>query len=287
MIGGRFRRRLFELLEGRSHDRRARIVAGALMALIMVNVAAIVLESEEPLSRQHEGFFRWFELVSVAIFTVEYVCRVWTCTEAPEFRRGFGRLRFLLTPLALIDLAAIAPFYLSAALIDLRILRTLRLVRLMRVFKLGRYSEALATLKRVFVAKKEELTVSVLVVLLLMLLGSGLMYMVEREAQPEAFSSIPAALWWASVTLSTVNYVDVHPVTPTGRVLGVLLALLDLALLAVPTGILGSGFVEEFQSTRAGQSGRCPRCGASWGGDTSLPRRAPPALMGDAQDVDR
>jgi len=176
----------------------------------------------------------------------------------------------MLTPLALVDLLAILPFYLSATVIDLRSLRLLRLFRLVRVFKLGRYSDAASTLRRVFGAKKEELAVSVLM-LLLMTLGSALMYEAENESQPEVFSSIPEAFWWASMTMSNVNYVDVHPITPLGRFIGVALTLLDVALLAVPTAILGSGFVEEFHKSK--ESPLCPHCGQSIEGVRSTPKR--------------
>lgn len=258
----RLKRKLFSVLEGTSNNRAARIFAVAMMSLIVINVIAVVLESEEGLAAYREHFW-WFEVISVAAFTLEYALRVWSCTDARDAGHAFTeRLRFIAAPLALIDLFAIAPFYLSylsAGFVDLRFLRTFRLFRLVRVLKLGRYSAAGAKLRNVFVSKREELTVSVIVVLLLMLLGSGLLYLAEREAQPGAFASIREAFWWAILTLSAVNYVDATPITPVGRVIGVVLALLNLALLAIPTGIIGSGFVEEFQRQRA--PAVCPACG--------------------------
>lgn len=259
----RLKQKLFTLLEGRSNDRAAWIFAVAMMSLIVTNVIAVILVSEETLAAPYRDVFWWFEVFSVAVFTLEYALRVWACSDATDVRMALReRLRFVANPLALIDLFAIAPFYLSylsAGFVDLRFLRTFRLFRLVRVLKLGRYSAAGATLRNVFVSKREELTVSVVVVLLLMLLGSGLLYLAEREAQPGAFASIREAFWWAILTLSAVNYVDATPITPIGRVLGVLLALLNLALLAIPTGIIGSGFVEEFQRRREPAS--CPACG--------------------------
>jgi voltage-gated potassium channel len=256
----RLKRRVFDVLEGRATDSTAQWFAAGMIILIAANVLAVVLQSVESIAGRHERLFWHFEVVSVGIFTVEYLFRLWASADTKDFRTGLTKMiRFAFSPLALVDLAAIAPFYLSAVTVDLRLLRTIRIIRLVRVLKLGRYSAALATIKNVLLAKKEELAVSVIVILLLMLLGSGLLYMAERDAQPDAFASIIDAFWWAILTLSTVDYVDARPITPVGRFLGMALALLDLALLCVPTGILGSGFVEEFERHR--EPDACPRCG--------------------------
>lgn len=253
--------KLHALLEGEADaSRGARAFDVAMVLLIALNVIAVILESVDRFATDYEAVFRWIEIVSVIIFTAEYVARLWTCTEDRDYREPIrGRVRFALTPLAVIDLVAIVPFYVPAFMFDLRILRMLRLLRLLRVLKLGRYSEALTTIWNVLIAKKEELAMSMLATLFLMIVGSGLLYVVEHKVQPDAFDSIPAAMWWATVTLSAVDYIDVRPITPVGRLLGVILALLDVSLLAIPTGILGSGFVEEFQRRRGTQT--CDVCG--------------------------
>jgi voltage-gated potassium channel len=165
--------------------------------------------------------------------------------------------------MAIVDLLAILPFYAPMVVrLDLRFLRALRLIRILRLLKLGRYSQAMQTIARVVVAKKEELLVTAFVVFILLLLGSAGLYYAEHDAQPEAVPSIPAAMWWGVVTLSTVGYGDIVPVTPAGRFLGAVVALLGIGMFALPTGILGAAFVEEVRRRRAATR-VCPHCGRS------------------------
>jgi len=128
--------------------------------------------------------------------------------------------------------------------LDLRFIRAVRLFRLFRLFKMGRYSKAVFIFKKVLKEKKEELVLVIFVVLLLLIIFSSLMYFIEKEAQPEAFSSIPEAMWWGIITLTTVGYGDVYPITPLGKILGALIAFLGIGMFALPAGILGSGLVE-------------------------------------------
>lgn len=255
--------RTHQILEvARPGDRASRAFDLFILSLIAANVAVIILESVEGIYVKAPAAFKWFEIVSVAIFTIEYVLRVWSCIEAPEYAaRVKGRLRFMITPLALIDLFAVLPFYLPFTGLDLRFVRAVRLVRLFRVMKVARYSKAVKTLGRVLAAKKEELGVTLFVLFLLLIFASTLMYYAERDAQPEQFASIPAAMWWAVATLTTVGYGDVYPVTPVGKVIACVIAILGIGMFALPTGILGAGFVEEIQS-RKRQPMLCPRCGA-------------------------
>ena len=151
----------------------------------------------------------------------------------------------MLTPLAIIDLLAILPFYLPMIIpLDLRFIRAVRLFRLFRLFKMGRYSKAVFILKKVLKEKKEELVLIIFVIFLLLIIFSSLMYFIEKEAQPEAFSNIPEAMWWGIITLTTVGYGDVYPITPLGKILGALIAFLGIGMFALPAGILGSGLVE-------------------------------------------
>lgn len=172
-----------------------------------------------------------------------------------------GKDRYILTPLALVDLVAILPFYVPMLVhLDLRTVRAIRLLRVFRLFKMGRYSESVRTLGRVFRAKKEELIVTTFMVFLLLEVASTLIFFAENEAQPEAFSSVPAAMWWGVTTLTTVGYGDVYPITLLGKVLGAIVAILGIGMFALPAGILGSGFVEEIQRTRRTVR-LCPHCG--------------------------
>lgn len=171
-----------------------------------------------------------------------------------------GRLRFIIKPLPVIDLLAILPFYLSFVPIDLRFIRVFRLFRIFRVAKLGRYSSSVRLLGRVVRNKKEELVITGMVMILLVVLTSSFMYFAENEAQPNKFPDIPTTMWWSVVTLTTVGYGDVYPVTGTGKFFAAIIAILGIGMFALPTGILGAGFVEEIQKRRS-KKPVCSHCG--------------------------
>lgn len=263
------RKRTFEILEpGSQGDLTSKIVDLLIMSLILLNVAAVILETVHGVQARFGAFLHIFDLFSVGVFTVEYVLRVWSCTSDERFTHPVkGRLRFMVRPMAVIDLLAILPFFLPRLFpMDMREVRVLRLFRLLRIFKLGRYSTALQLLGRVLFNKKEELAVGLMVMLILLVFASSSMYYVEREAQPEAFSSIPAAMWWSIVTLTTVGYGDVSPVTPLGKVLAAFVALIGVGTFALPTAILANGFTQEINRRHkdCGQP-RCPHCGGPIG----------------------
>ena len=268
---GPTRRRLFELLEaGRDDDIASRIVDAALMTLILVNVLCATLESIPELHARFEDEFLWIEIFSVAVFTLEYVLRIFCVVEHDDPRYHhplWGRMRYAVSPMALIDLLAIAPFYLVAgAGADLRIVRTLRLLR---ILKLAHYFSALGVLIDVIRTERAAFGAAYFLIALGITLASSGIYITEHEAQPEAFGSVPAALYWAIVTLTTVGYGDVVPVTPAGRVLGVIVMMLGVGTLAIPTGILATGFTLELRRRRDRAEARenvararhCPGCG--------------------------
>jgi len=255
--------RVYHIIEkGTADDLPSRLFDFAIMGLISLNVVMVILETVPQFSAQYGWWFRAFEILSVGVFSGEYILRVVTCTAAPKYAHPvMGRFRFMLTPLALIDLLAIVPFYLQAIMVlDLRFVRMVRLLRLFQLFKMGRYVRSLRVLGRVVWEKREELQVVAVVLLIMLVITSSLMYFVEHEAQPEAFSSIPAAMWWGIVTLTTVGYGDVYPVTPLGRFLGTIIAVLGVGMFALPAGILSSGFIEAIQE-RKKQENLCPHCG--------------------------
>ncbi len=169
--------------------------------------------------------------------------------------------------MALIDLAAILPFYLPMIInLDLRFLRILRLTRIFRILKINRYTESLEMIKVVLYKKKEELGVTTFVTFLLLLFSSSLMYYIETEAQPEAFPNIIASFWWGVATLTTVGYGDVYPITVIGKILSGIIALLGIGLVALPTGIISSGFMDEMNQKRKSEreykkKNYCPYCG--------------------------
>ncbi|WP_416671127.1 ion transporter [Egbenema bharatensis] len=258
------KRRTFEIVETTGTDSLgSRIFDSIILSLIFFNILALVLETVDEVRIEFSGLFSGFEQTSLTVFTIEYLLRLWCCTTSPHYRHPvWGRLRWMVTPLAIVDLIAVLPFYLAIALgLPARSLITLRAFRFFRVFKAGRYFESLHSILRVFYRKREALYISLMTVLILLLIASSLMYLIEHNAQPEAFGSIPATLWWGISTLTTVSYGDVYPITPLGRFLGGIVSILGIGLFALPTSILASGFTEEFELEHESQDAICPHCG--------------------------
>ncbi|MFP8952528.1 ion transporter [Natrialbaceae archaeon A-arb3/5] len=242
-----------------------------IMGLILLSVVSIILETVDPVEQQYGTLFRNFEYISVTIFTIEYSLRIWSITSHEGYSAIKGRLEYATNPYMVIDLLAILPFFLGG-IVDLRFLRVIRLFRVFRVFKLARYSTSIQTMGAVLKKKKPDLIISVVVTAILLVLASSGIYYVEHQAQPEIFSSIPAAFWWAVVTMTTVGYGDVTPVTQAGQVLGGVVAFLGIGLFALPASILASGFIEEatgeddteefeFDEDDITQYKHCPHCG--------------------------
>jgi voltage-gated potassium channel len=239
----------------------SQVVSTIIGLLIGLNVLAIILESVPSIYRSRGGGFWTFEVFSVAVFSIEYVLRIWSCTANSEYAHPIvGRARFALKPLQIIDLLAVLPFYISFGYGDLRFLRLFRLTRIFRIAKLTRYSQALRLMQRVVREKREELAVTVYLTGLLLVCASILMYYVENIAQPDKFSNVFAAMWWSVVTVTTVGYGDVYPITPLGKLLGSAVALVGIGLFALPAAIVTAGFLEELgRRKRPGR--RCPHCG--------------------------
>ncbi|MDR2564727.1 MAG: ion transporter [Bifidobacteriaceae bacterium] len=241
------KRLVYSVIKDRPDTAAGRIFSVSMSALILVNVVFVLLDTMRQQPATLAAASRVVEVVSVGIFSVEYLLRLWTADLLyPDSSPALARFRYVRSGMAVIDLVSILPFYLATLmLVDLRILRVLRLVRLARVFKLGRYFEGLATVGRVLRKSAPSLASSISVVVLLMIVASVLEYYAENRSQPELFDSAFAALWWAVATITTVGYGDVYPVTPVGQVIGAVIALLGVALVAIPTGIISAGFVEE------------------------------------------
>ncbi len=246
----RLRRLVYQVIEGgHLQDWRSQLFDSAMVMLILLNVLAVALETVQPLWQQYKALFQAFEAFSVTVFTIEYVARIWVSVEHRRSGSRVGaaarRFEYALTPYALIDLLAILPFYLSAYLfLDLRFLRVFRLLRLL---KLARYSPALGTLTAAIYTERRALMAALLIMLALLVFSGSAMYFIERTAQPDTFSSIPAAMWWALATLTTVGYGDIVPITPLGKLFGSIVAILGLAMYALPIGIMASAFINEIR----------------------------------------
>ena len=235
-----------------------------LMLLIGLNVFAFVLETVDSVHSLSPKFFLYFEYFSVIIFTIEYILRLWTANLKAGFESPIsGRVKFAFTPLALIDLLAILPFYLPLLGLDLRFLRILRMFRLFRLLKFARYVAALEVLGNVIKKQKEALIMSLVLLFFLLLFTSSMMYFIEQDAQPDSFSSIPATMWWGIATITTVGYGDVYPITDMGRTLAGFIVIIGIGMIALPTGILVSGFMEHIEKEKEASKeyNYCPHCG--------------------------
>jgi voltage-gated potassium channel len=239
---------LFGLIE---RDRAVAAGERLVLALIVLNTVAVVLETVDPLKAQYGPILNAVEHVAVAAFTVEFVLRVVSRVR----RRTDADTPRLVDLYLAVDLLAILPFYVG--LVTGVGLQSSSLVRVIRLIKLVRYLDGVSVLADVVRRKRADLVASVFGTSLLWLVAASAVYFAEHEAQPEAFSSIPAALWWAGVTITTVGYGDVYPVTPLGRLLGVVVSLLGVGIAAVPSSILVTGFLEE----NGPDQERCPHCG--------------------------
>ncbi|MEL6714747.1 MAG: ion transporter, partial [Planctomycetota bacterium] len=240
------RRRTYFVLEvDRFGDRVSRSVDKALVLLIVANVLAAVLQTVDAYYDAAPWLFLGLEAVSIVVFGLEYVLRVWSCVEDPAYRGSLaGRLRFARTPMMLIDLAVLV----LPTWFDLRPLRVLRLLRL------GRYSPRLRMLGNVVRDRRDELFVGLFVAVVLLVACSTAMYQIEG-GEGGQFRSIPHTMWWGVATLTTVGYGDVYPVTDLGRALGSIVALLGVGVFALPAGILASGFSEALEAQRGSGEG--------------------------------
>jgi len=257
----KFRRRLYVTLEPNEKGGLLEIVFEVVLVVIIVlNILAIVLDSVKEIDREYKQLFHRFEVFSVVFFTVEYIARLYSIVERPRNSDPVkGRLKFMVSPIAIVDLLAFVPFYLTFLPLDLRFLRIFRLMAIFRMLKFARYLHALGIFKKVLYDRKEQLVLSFFFILFILVTISFIMFYTEHEAQPEKFSSIPATMWWGIATLTTVGYGDIVPITTLGKFLGGLFAIAGVGLLALPAGILSSGFYEVMHKNRAVQ--KCPHCG--------------------------
>jgi voltage-gated potassium channel len=260
-----FRKRLYLTL---SPDERGgiieRIFELIVILTIIINILEIILDSVPSIHNEYARVLMHFEVYSLIFFTVEYVARVYSIVEDRRFKDPVkGRLRYIITPLAIVDLLAFLPFYLIFLPVDLRFLRIFRLMALFRMFKIARYLHALSIFRRVLSDRKEQLVLSFIFILFVLVVISFIMFYAENEAQPDKFSSIPATMWWGIATLTTVGYGDIVPITTLGKFLGGLFAIAGVGLLALPAGILSSGFFEMLHTKGSGAKHVkiCPHCG--------------------------
>jgi len=255
------RKRIWNDLEGAQAVSAAghffRIAIGV---LILLNALVVMEETVPGMRTGIRDAFKIFDEFSIGVFTVEYLLRAWSCGADERFSHPVtGRLRFMATPLMLIDLLVILPFFLPFAHFDLRFIRLVRMVRIFRMARMIRYSSSLRLFIKILADKKEELVLCFGTIIMILPVSATVMYYAERAAQPDKFSSIPAAMWWAVMTLTTVGYGDIYPVTYAGKIVASVTAILGTAVFALPAAILAVGFIQEFQQHKPHHT--CPHCG--------------------------
>ena len=219
--------------------------------LIIFNVAAMIMESHVSIRNVYGNYFNVFEAISIYIFSFEYLYRI---RLAYLDKRMKGVKKYIFSTFGLIDLISILPFFLNQFVkVDGRFLRILRLFRLTRIFKLGRDSSSLQLFVSALKGVQNELKFTLFLSALAILFSASAIYYLENEVQPEKFSSITESIWWATVSLATVGYGDVYPVTVGGKVFASVISLIGIGIVAIPTGIISASFVEEINKVRRGE----------------------------------
>lgn len=241
-----------------------KLFSAFMLMLIILNTIMVVIESFKGLSSQAKECMRIFEIVSISIFSIEYILRIWTADilfdNIPPHK---ARIKFIFSFLAVIDLLAILPFYIPFIIpLDLRALRAVRIIRLLRIFKVSRFTKSIEIIGRVIKEKASALLSSIFIMLILLIIAATLMYNIESDAQPAMFDTVFSGFWWAISTLTTVGYGDIYPITAMGKLLSSIISVLGIGIVALPTSILSAGFVEELSKEKKQSSKRfCPHCG--------------------------
>lgn len=238
------KKRVFEIIQiGQKSDFISRLFDIFIVLIILINIAVMFMETFEGLS-QYTTIFRVLETVTVLVFAVEYLLRIWTVEYLyPNLSRGRAVLKFLVSFDGIVDLCTILPFFFLTGFVALRMLRV---VRIFHLFRINAYYDSFNVITSVLYEKRNQIISSVFIILVLMMASSLCMYSAEHEAQPEVFNNAFSGMWWSISTILTIGYGDIYPVTVLGRFLAIIIALLGIGVVAIPTGIISAGFVEEY-----------------------------------------
>ena len=245
------RKRIWEVLErGSPNDKISFYTDIFLITLIIFNIIAVLLETVDSIYSKYTLEFLIFERLSTVIFLIEYILRIWVCVEDKiKNNKLITRLKYASTWPAIIDLLAVLSGLLPMIFeVDLRILRALRMLRLL---KFSRYFKVMNLLLGVLKEEKQSFLAAMFLLTIAMLIASTGIYIFEKDAQPDKFSSIPEAMWWAIATLTTIGYGDVTPVTGMGKFFGAIIAIIGIGVVALPSGILASGFTDQLKRRQA------------------------------------
>jgi len=282
-----FRAKAYQLLEGQSNiSIVAKCINLCLIILIVSNVIAAIVESESSYHDRYLHEFALFEIISLSIFCGEYFLRLWCCVEAKEYAKlshSKARLNYIFTPMALIDLFAILPFIIAMFFsLDLR---SLRLIRVLRLLKLTHYFKGFNIFISVIAKELKSITAAMMVMVFLIIIAASLMHAVEGQSQPETFGSILRSLWWSVVTMTTVGYGDVVPITTAGKMIATVIMLIGVGLVALPAGMLAARFGEELRERKENLDSKIK--GALTGGYIDQKDYQDLARLADKLDIDQ
>lgn len=247
-----FRKRIFEIIQiGSRSDIPSFLFDALLITIVILNILSLILESFDQLSFM-AGVFNIIDIVSIIFFLTEYVLRIVTSDYLyPDEKKTIAAWKFISSLDGVIELLTILPFYYLSGFV---VFRLLRVARILRLFKINSTYDSFHVILSVFKDKLSQIMSSVLIILILMLSSSICMYSVEHEAQPDVFSNALSGMWWAATTIFTVGYGDMAPVTLMGKVIGIIIDFLAMAVVAIPTGIISAGFVEKYTAIRRNQA---------------------------------
>jgi voltage-gated potassium channel len=242
------RKRLFEIIQiGRREDVPSKTFDFVIVAVILVNIAVLFLGTFSELSR-FETLFDTIEIITVAVFIVEYALRIWTADLLyPELPRGQAILKFIFSFNGIVELFTILPFFFLTGFV---VFRMLRVVRIFHLFRINATYDSFNVITQVLYEKRNQLISSIFIVLVFMMASSLCMYSVEHPVQPDVFKNAFSGMWWSLSTIFTVGYGDIYPVTALGRCMTVVITILGVGCVAIPTGIISAGFVEHYSRMR-------------------------------------
>lgn len=244
IISKKRKKRIFDIIQiGQRGDFVSRVFDLFIVIVILVNIAVLFLETFDEVM-EYSHLLRAVETVTIIIFAIEYLLRIWTAEYLyPDKSRGKAILRFLISFDGIVDLCTILPFFFLSGFVALRMLRV---VRIFHLFRINAYYDSFHVITSVLAEKKNQIISSVFIILVLMMASSLCMYSAEHEAQPEVFRNAFSGIWWSMSTILTVGYGDIYPVTVLGRMMAIIISFLGVGVVAIPTGIISAGFVEQY-----------------------------------------
>lgn len=254
---------LYKTLEEPESNRLSYWVNVFIYTMIVLSIGVLMLSTVTSVYDANIKYFNTFTNIIMPIFIIEYILRVMASGKLKKYKGVKGKIKYIFSPYAIIDLLAILPYLLINVGLDSTFIRSLRLLRIFRLLRVKKYAKFVETLRNIFSTKKEEFLVLLFFTVITLLILSSIVYQLEHDAQPEAFSNIFQTLWWAVATLTTVGYGDIYPITISGKIVTAIISVLGIALIAIPGGMLASEFIQSISKEKDKNTNSCPSCQSS------------------------